>query len=386
MCLRSLSLFIAVLVLPVAVPGGGHNPRAMPGGAYATTPPHDARFESLLNGAVEGGLAGVSLRVKGPGIDFKGAAGMADLGTGEPLTPEHIMYVASLGKFFTATVALQLCSEGQLSLDAPITTWLPGNVTSRIPASGEITLRRLLNHTSGITDYLNDGSAWRMAFAADPSRQWTHADVIPYLFDKPLLFAPGTGYHYSNSNYILVGRILEQVTMQPFHRLIRARILRPLGLQHTFNGNEDVRGKRAHGYVARGGRFIDTYPWYGHYGLADSGINSTPDDLTLFLRSFFLNGQILNETMRKEMLNVSGSPSSHYGMGIYVKYLPGVGRWYAHDGVDPGYRADMMFFPDKNLAVVLCANASLGQADAIYEQLIAAVVHISLASVQQGRR
>jgi D-alanyl-D-alanine carboxypeptidase len=339
----------------------------------------------LLYAAVESGLTGVSLRVEGPGIDFVGAAGVADLATGEPLTPEHVMYVASLGKLFTATVALQLCSEGRLILDAPITTWLPVEVTSRIPSSGKITLRHLLNHTSGISDYLNDDSAWRLEFARDPSRHWTHADIIPYLFAKPLLFAPGTSYHYSNSNYILVGRILEQVTGQPFHSLTRARILRPLGLRHTFNGNEDIRGKRAHGYVERRGRFIDTYPWYGHYGLADSGIHSTPDDLALFLRSLFTTGQVLNKTMQKELLNGSGNPSSHYGMGIYVKRLPGAGRWYAHDGVDPGYRADMMFFPDKDLAVVLSANASLGQADVIYDELIAAIVRISLDAVREER-
>jgi len=259
-------------------------------------------------------------------------------------------------------------------------------VRNRIPSSGEITLRRLLNHTSGIIDYLNDDSAWRSDFARDPTRQWTHADIIPYLFDKPLLFDPGTGYHYSNSNYILVGRILEQVTGQPFRRLIRTRIIKPLGLQYTFNGNDNSLKKRAHGYVARRGSVTDTYPWYGHYGLADSGIHSTPADLTLFLRSLFTTGRILSETMRKEMLDASGSPSSQYGMGIYVKRLPGGGRWYAHDGVDPGYRADMMFFPDKDLTIVLCANASLGKADVVYEKLIAAVVQMSMGAVRGGGR
>jgi D-alanyl-D-alanine carboxypeptidase len=379
-------LFLTLLMVLVAAAEDGHGRPGMLAFAYAAAPPQDIRLQSLLYSAVREGLPGVSLRVEGPGIDFQGAAGVADLVTGEPLTTDHVMYVASLGKTFTATVALQLCSEGRLDLYAPITTWLPQEVTRRIPSSEKITLRHLLSHTSGLMDYLNDDTDWRSDFARDPHRRWDHSDVIPYLFDKPLLFEPGTRYHYSNSNYILVGRILEQVTGQPFHRLIRTRILMPLGLQHTFNGSETVRGKRAHGYIARGGRIIDTYPWYSHYGLADSGIHSTPGDLALFLRSLFTTGKILSKTMLTEMTDVPESvgPSSRYGMGIFVQRDPrGTGSWYTHDGIDPGYRADMMYLPGRNLTVVLSANASLGKADVIYDKLITAVLQTALDAARK---
>ncbi|MEN8108308.1 MAG: serine hydrolase domain-containing protein [Pseudomonadota bacterium] len=374
----------------VPAPGHGHDRLGAFARADAATPHHNARLQSLLDAAARDGLPGVSLLVKGPGIDFQDAAGMADLLTGEPLTTNHAVYAASLGKTFTATVALQLCDEGLLGLETPITTWLPDEVTKHIPSSGKITLRHLLSHTTGLIDYMNDDKAWRSDFLTDPRRKWTHSDVVPYLYDKPLLFEPGTSYHYSNSNYILVGVIIEQVIGQPLHTLIRKRILTPLGLQHTFNGHETVRSEeRAHGYIKRRGRIIDTYPWYSHYGLADSGIHSTPGELALFLKSLFTTEEILSETMRTEMTNVSelGHPPSRYGMGIIVQRSPwGAGRWYSHDGIDPGYQADMMYLPDLDLTVVLSANASLGKANFIYEKLIKAVVQVALDAVRENRR
>jgi len=286
-CRRPLLLFLILQVLLVPAPGHGHDRPGVFARADTARLADNARLQSLIDAAVRNGLPGVSLRIKGPGIDFQGAAGVADLITGEALTTNHVMYTASLGKTFTATIALQLCDEGRLDLEAPITTWLHSDVTQRIPSSEKITLRQLLSHTSGLIDYMNDARAWRSDFARDPQRQWTHSDVMSYIYDKPLLFEPGTDYHYSNSNYILVGAIIEQVIGQPHYTLIRKRILTPLGLKRTFNGHETARREeRAHGYIIkRRGRIIDTYPWYSHYGLADSGIHSTPGELALFLRS-----------------------------------------------------------------------------------------------------
>jgi D-alanyl-D-alanine carboxypeptidase len=378
---RQLLFLIPVISLVSASAYGHHRPdmRAYPN--IAVSPPK-ARLESLLNTAVREGLPGVSLRVKGPGIDFQGVAGVADLMTDEPFTTTHVMYVASLGKTFTAAVALQLCDEGQLDLESPITTWLPVEAAEHIPSSGKITLRHLLSHKSGLIDYLNDDKIWLSDFVRNPYKQWTHGDEIPYLYDKPLLFEPGTDYHYSNSNYVLVGWILEQVTGQSLHTLIRKRILVPLGLKYTFNGHETFGSvKRVHGYIRRLGRIIDTSPWYCRYGLADSGMHSTADELALFMKSLLNTNGILSKTMRREMTHVSESSQMPfgYGMGIFVQRSPwGLGYWYTNNGVDPGYHADMMYIKDLDLTVVLFANASQGVADIIYERLITAVLQVAL--------
>lgn len=352
------------------------------------TVPFETRFQSLLDRAVRDGLPGVSLGIRGPGADFAGAAGMADIETGEPLTVNHRMYIASLGKVFTASIALQLCDEGRLDLDEPVTTWLPGGVTKRLPMSDAITLRHLLSHRSGISDYMNDAVEWRTDFISDSGREWTHSDILSYLYDKPLLFEPGSEFEYSNSNYILAGMIIEKVTGQLLHTLIRKRILAPLGLKHTINGNERARNEYiAHGYVIRRGRIIDTYPWFGHYGLADSGIQSTPVDMTLFTESLFSTGKVLSKRMRAEMTDVTMNGLSHsvYGMGIYVQQNPwGAGlRWYSHDGIDPGYQADLMYLPEFGLSIVLAANAGMGEADRVYAKLLSDVVRLVLKGVRE---
>jgi D-alanyl-D-alanine carboxypeptidase len=373
--LAGLLVFVALLL-------------AAPGSAAAHwngQPVHNLRLQSLLEAATREGLPGVSLRVSGPGVDFLGAAGVADLATGESLTPGHAIYAASLGKTFVVVVALQLCEAGQLDLDTPVTTWLSPQHAVRIPSSDTITLRHLLSHTSGLPGYMNDAEAWRKDFVRDPQRQWTHQAIIPYLYDRPLLFAPGTGYHYSNSNYILAGAIIEQVTGQPLHALIRERILAPLGLQDSFNGAEAAGGiQAAHGYFRRRGRIIDSYPWYSHYGLANAGMHSTPDDLARFSRILFTTERLLGESMRAAMTQASGlgRPPSDYGMGILVETGPGrMGRWYSNRGTDPGYQADMMYFPDIDLAIALAANASLGKATRVYKRLVKSVIRTARHAV-----
>ena len=387
---RRFSLFLISIVLLISASGYGNYRPDIQAHPYVDSSLRNARLESMLNAAVREGLPGVSLRVKGPGIDFQGAAGVANLVTDEPLTTRHVMYVASLGKTFTATVALQLCEEGLLDLESPITTWLPAEVSRHLPSSEKITLRHLLSHKSGLSDYLNDDKIWLRDFIKDPYRQWTHGEVIPYLYDKPLLFEPGTDYHYSNSNYVLVGWILKQVTGQPLHALIRKRILVPLRLKYTFNGHEIFDSvERAHGYVRRHGRIIDTYPWYSHYALADSGMYSTAGELALFMKSLFTTDELLSEAMRKKMTDVSesGYLPSRYGLGIFVQRSPrGMGHWYANHGIDPGYHADMMYFTDPDLTIVLFANASQGGADIIYEKLITTVLQVALEAVRLGRR
>ena len=349
---------------------------------------YTAYLQFLLDSAVTEALPGVALRIKGRDIDFHGVAGVANLYTAETLTTAHAMYAASLGKTFTATIALQLCEEGRLDLETPIAHWLPREITERIASAGRLTLRHLLSHTSGLVDYMNDEKAWRIDFARDPARTWTHRDVLAYLYDRPLLFEPGSDFHYSNSNYVLAGLIIELILEQPMHVIVRNRILSPLGLERTIHGQHAVSGvNRAHGYINRRGRAFDTFPWYSHYGLADSGIYATTDDLARFIESLFGSDKLLSDAMRYEMTRASGSgkPRSDYGLGIYIQQNPwGWGRrWYAHDGVDPGYQADMMYLPKYELTIVLAANASMGRASAIYNQLLEAVIDVTLQSVRQ---
>jgi CubicO group peptidase (beta-lactamase class C family) len=169
------------------------------------------------------------------------------------------------------------------------------------------------------------------------------------------------------------------------YTLIRKRILNPLGLKHTVNGNEHrTDNDFAHGYVLRNGYVIDTYPWFSHYGLADSGIHSTPGDMALFIESLFAGEKVLSQRMRSEMTRgiPTAKPALAYGMGLYVKFNrrdAGL-RWYLHDGIDPGYQADFMYLPDFGITIVLAANASMGQVDQVYDKLVSDIVRFVLRS------
>jgi D-alanyl-D-alanine carboxypeptidase len=370
-----------LLVMLAFAPGYGHD---RPG----ASPQPNAHLRFLLDAAVRQGLPGASLRVTGPGIEFQGAAGVAQVATREPLSTEHAMYLASLGKTFTATIALQLCEEGRLDLDSTISAWLPEAIAAQIPSSDEITLRHLLSHRSGLADYLNDDKAWRSAFFSDPQRVWSNRDVVAYIRGRPLLFAPGSEFRYSNSNYILAGLIVERVTGQPVHALIRERILKPLGLRRTFHSHDTAGGgKHAHGHVRRRGRLIDTFSWYRRHGLADSGMHGTPDEIALFLRSLLSTDALLSEAMRAEMTAVPATAyrPSDYGLGLYVHQdLWGGGPAFSHDGRDPGYEGDMLYFPNLDLTIVLCANASIGKASLVYENLIVSVIRTALFFAAYG--
>ncbi|MDH5303972.1 MAG: beta-lactamase family protein, partial [Gammaproteobacteria bacterium] len=149
------------------------------------------RLQAVLDQAVADGLPGVALAIMGDDISFTGVAGLADVASAAPLTDNHRFYLASIGKTYTSVAFVRLAADGLLRLDDPITDWLPDSITDRIPFADAITVRSLLNHTSGIFDYQNDGddgAEWEAAFIPEPARQWMNTDVLPFFLDQPLNF------------------------------------------------------------------------------------------------------------------------------------------------------------------------------------------------------
>ncbi|MEW8380404.1 MAG: serine hydrolase domain-containing protein, partial [Candidatus Thiodiazotropha taylori] len=325
--------------------------------------------------AVSKGLPAVSVRVAGRNIDFSGSAGMSDLATMEEATVEHRFYVASVGKTFVAATLVQMASEGLVGLDDRITDWLPAVITDRIPSGDQMTLRMLLNHTTGLFDFQNDSDAWdNDFFASGPTRHWQQADALPYFLDQPLHFEPGSNYSYSNSNYILAALIIERASGASLQSEIRNRIIEPLGLENTLQGHEaeGIPGL-VHGYVDDEGQTFDVYPWYSHFGLADGGIQTTADDLADFILGILRTDLVLDDAMRAEMLQPSllGAPASNYGLGIKITPIAGSDEViYSHSGKDPGYQAEMLYFQEKDTVIILCANGSFDPYDTAAQELL----------------
>lgn len=219
------------------------------------------RLQTALDQAVARGLPAAALAIRGPDVQFNGVSGKADLQTAEAVTQNHRFYIASTGKTYLGVAAVQIAADGIFNLDDVLTRWLPTAITDALAHSDKIRIRHLLNHTSGIFDFQNDGEAWIADFIQDLTRQWSNADVLPYFVSHPLFFEPGTRYRYSNSNYILLTLVIEAATGRNLSQNLRNRIFEPLGLMNTLHGDEAIGiANLVHGYSDNDGEINDVYP------------------------------------------------------------------------------------------------------------------------------
>src|SRR5687767_593136 len=198
-------------------------------------PPEETRsYQSLLEWALQSGMPGATLLVKTPTTNFIASAGWADRKHKTPMRPDHGFRIGSVTKTFTGIVIAQMHTEGKLTTDAVITNYLPASITSRFPGSDRITLRQMARHTSGIYDF-NDSFAYQLRRGVLNRRgEWPPLRELKYAYDKPSSFEPGGGWDYSNSNFLLLGLIIDRLTGHHHSTEIRNRILGPLNLTNTY--------------------------------------------------------------------------------------------------------------------------------------------------------
>ncbi|MFL4489738.1 serine hydrolase domain-containing protein [Streptomyces sp. VTCC 41912] len=271
------------------------------------------------------------------------AAGVADVTTGAKVPADGQVRAGSNTKAFTATVVLQLVGEGRVALDAPIERYLPKLVRGATADGRHITVRQLLQHTSGLpnyTDYLGDFAAYR------------HTHLPPRaLLDLALahraLFAPGTSWSYSNTNYLLAGLLVERVTGRPLAEALTHRVIDRIGLRHTYvpgPGDERLREPHPEGYQPSGtaGPLTDVTEEDPAWAGAAGALVSTPGDLNRFFRAL-LDGALLRPAqlaeMRRTVAAASGLwPGARYGLGLIGTPLRCGGVMWGHGGDIPGYR------------------------------------------------
>ena len=332
--------------------------RARPTLAAAFAPDLVAALDAALEtGRTDARAPGALLYIDLPehGV-YSAARGLADVAAGTPLTPQSRVRIASITKSFVAVVALQLVQEGWLLLDHSVGYWLPGLV----PGGEAITVRQLLSHTSGLPDYLTDGIIMRAQ--RDPAHHWTPQELVAEALRRPRLFAPGAPgrWAYSNTNYTLLGLIIEQVTKHPLELEVRQRVIEPLGLRETAQAppNADL-GAIAHGYV--GG--VDQTALNMSVAWAVGDLNASVGDLARFTQGLMW-GALLRPTTRNTMLTCTstggawGVADLAYGLGIMRRTLPAANLPPAarlalgHTGALNGYRTAMWYFPDSGMTIV----------------------------------
>ncbi|WP_412542853.1 serine hydrolase domain-containing protein [Longispora sp. K20-0274] len=322
MRLRRAISAVLVAAVVLAVPVAASAADARPG-----------RLQPALDAVVAAGAPGAVLEYRENGRVERDVSGVAELGRDRPVPRDGRFRVGSVTKTFTSTVALQLVGEGRLRLDDTVERWLPG----RVPNGGGITVRQLLNHTSGIFNYTDVLFTTPEALLADRYKRWTPDQLVDLAVAQPPNFPPGTSWAYSNTNYVLAGMIIEKVTGRSWGSEVQRRIIGPVGLHDTsVPGNLPfVTGPHAHGYIEVDGQAVDITTWNPSAAYAAGEVISTTEDLNRFYAAV-LTGRLLKPAQLAEMkTTVPGGLT--YGLGIYQQPLPcGITLW-GHTGGIPGY-------------------------------------------------
>lgn len=358
----SLILGTVLTTLPVLARGGSGSERRVQAGVREKL---QAKLEALHGaGKFPGVTAGFVLA---DGTSFGLAAGVSDKTAGTRMTPRDVLLQGSVGKTYVAAIALQLVKAGRIDLDRKVEDYLGEEPWyPRLPNARTITVRMLMNHTSGLVRYEFDDRFIKDLLAA-PGRNWKPAELVAYLLDQAPPFPAGEKWEYSDTNYIVLGMIIEKVAGRKYYDLLRERILGPFKLAETHPSEGRVIPGLVQGYAGAGnpfggtdemisgGRFVfnPQFEWTG------GGIASTSEDLARWARILY-TGNVLDPDMRTEMfkgVTARLGPKTQYGLGVIIRETP-LGTSYGHSGYFPGYLTEMMYFPGRGIAVAVQVNTS----------------------------
>ncbi|WP_327287455.1 serine hydrolase domain-containing protein [Streptomyces sp. NBC_01198] len=325
-------------------------------------------LRQALAGVVAAGSPGAFALVS----DRGGAGGTVSTGTGDlatqaPVDPRGRFRVGSITKNFTAVLTLQLVARHQVDLDAPATAYLPGGV---LPAGSPITVRQLLDHTSGLYDYSNDLPGILVGDTVTGYQQFRYrtyapADLVAGALTHGSQFTPGSQYEYSNTNFVVLGLLVEHLTGEPFAKVLTDRILRPAGLTATgfVVPRTDIPGPHAVGYLTEDDRskplFDATEQTASWIWTAGAAISTTAD-LNRYWRAL-TSGALLPAAQLAEMETTQPADTtgtSFYGLGIRQYTLSCGTQVYGHDGILQGYQTYSYTTKDGSRQLTVSADAS----------------------------
>jgi D-alanyl-D-alanine carboxypeptidase len=367
---------------PSAAPSGGPTAGGPTADEVQVAELH-ARLQAALD-AVRAKLAipGASVTILFPdGSSWTGVSGLAEIATRTPVGPTTAFAFASMSKTFTSALIIQLIEAGRLHLTDSAASILPKVATQIDP---RITIAMLLDHTSGLQDYFLNPKI-DAPLQAKPTRPWTTDQALAYVL-KPY-FPPGRGWHYSNTNYLLLGLIAERITGQPLDVAIRSRLLDPSGLKAIwYQAKEQPRAPLAHGY-----RVTSTKPTAKPIDLADGtgvapfrsvvtaaagagSLAGTSEDLARWARLLY-SGQVLGPDGTAVLLGgfsatAAYKPAIPYGYGVQAAVIDGHPS-LGHSGRLLGFRGVLRHFPLEGLTIAVLTNQSRADPTAILRSLLA---------------
>lgn len=342
-------------------------------------------------------LPGVTVSVAmADGTLVSAAAGYADRQLNIPMLISAQMPAGSIGKTFVAAVVLSMVADGILVLDAPIAPWFANtDWFCRLANYKTITLRHLLNHSSGLIDHVFDTGVSFANFIkqklVDKMLQQPIAaeELIQFALDRPPLFLAGMGFHYSDTGYVLIGMVIERASSNSYYATLSQRLLKPLHLADTLAFDCIAIPGLVQGYAQQSQRLFGIPKQVIEHGQlvlhpslewTGGGIVSTTADLVRWAKALF-EGSVLTPTLLTQMLtSIACSKPLHDDTGCMLGYGLGVnivksafGTCYRHDSFFPGYNSVLAYFPDKKIAIAMQVNTDNVSMEAYFKAIVAAV-------------
>lgn len=309
----------------------------------------------------EGFPPGMILWIDAPEYRFAGATGSANLADDTPMPPEGAFRIGSITKMFTATVIMQLAENGVLTLDDPLAQWLP-DVAAQLPYGDQITLRHLLSHTSGLFNVVEHEAYYMDIFTEmvvdeeagivtlDCVQRDPHDTLARYVYGKDAQFEPGAQWRYSNSNYTLLGMVIEAAAEMPLAEAYRTNIYEPMGMTSTFlDCYEAPLVDVVHGYTSSGDGMSDVTELHESVGWSAGGLVSTAADLTAFARGLFGGALFDNPETLAEMTTPATASANGLGVMLQREYM-------GHAGGIAGFRSVLNYAPELDTVIVMLYN------------------------------
>ncbi|WP_073949154.1 serine hydrolase domain-containing protein [Streptomyces kebangsaanensis] len=357
------SLALALL----AGPAHAAEDRTDAGASSAALPaPDPAALAARLRTSLAQGAPGAMARIDDHRLShddhatvYKAMEGVADRGTAEPMDTADRFRIGSVTKTFSAVVLLQLAAEGRVRLDSPVDHYLPG-----LLPDDRITVRHLLSHSSGLYDYTSDLFARTVpGFEAVRTRVFTYRELLDLSLRHPLTQVPGTGHAYSNTNYVVAGLLIEELTGHPVRTEYENRIIEPLQLSDTFyvHPGTGIPGRYARGYLTPDeaeAPLVDATEQTVSWAQSAGALISSTRDLNTFL-SALLGGRLLPAARLAEMRRwIPAGTGQAYGLGLRRRDLSCGVSVYGHTGAVQGYYTYAFTSEDGRRSLTALANAS----------------------------
>lgn len=362
---------------PAPAPAATSTPTATEGGELPAATA--AALQAALDDTRGDQFAGVVARVVTADGTWTGASGAAAPDGDRPPAPDDHTRIGSLTKTMTATILLQLVEEGLVSLDDPISQYVPDS------PNGAATLRQLADMTSGIPSYSLD-PGWQATYFGDPFHVFTPQELLDSAKALPVDGAPGEIWKYSNTNYLLLGMVIEQVLEQPIAEVFDERLFKPLGMTDTVypDGSPAIDEPHLVGMTKQRdetGPAEDATEWSPSFGSTAGEVISTLDDLTLWAHALFTGEGVLDaatQQVRRDSILSSPPPNdaeSGYGIGWGER----ADGYWGHSGTIPGFTTSVFHSYDDDTTIVVVANSDVPLASgevpapAVFEALAAAL-------------